>query len=56
MKILISFLIVFPFIGFSQSQNNIDSLLNVYVTTTVDSIRLKASNRITSYYLYRDIM
>ena len=55
MKILISFLIVFPFIGFSQSQNNIDSLLNVYVTTTVDSIRLKASNRITSYYLYRDI-
>lgn len=44
-----------PILVFGQSQNNIDSLLHVYATTTIDSIKLKASNGITSYYLYRDI-
>ncbi len=39
----------------SQNQQNIDSLLKIYSSTKVDSIRLKTNNRITSYYLYRDI-
>jgi hypothetical protein len=52
-----SFLILFliPFNSFSQKQSKIDSLLNIYTTTKVDSIKLKAVNRITSHYLYRDI-
>lgn len=55
MKIFTIILIALPLFIFGQSQKKIDSLLNIYTTTNVDSIRLKASNRITSYYLYRDI-
>ncbi|MFK7813874.1 MAG: hypothetical protein AB8B59_15370 [Maribacter sp.] len=38
-----------------QNSKKIDSLLNVYQSTDNDSIKLRASNRITSYYMYRDI-
>ncbi|MCA0132796.1 tetratricopeptide repeat protein [Winogradskyella alexanderae] len=39
----------------AQQKSKIDSLLNVKETTSVDSIKLKTLNKITSYYLYRDI-
>jgi tetratricopeptide (TPR) repeat protein/DNA-binding CsgD family transcriptional regulator len=39
----------------AQKKSRIDSLMNVYNTTDIDSIRLKALNRITSHFLYRDI-
>jgi len=39
----------------AQSQKKIDSLLQLYNSTNTDSVKLKTSNRITSYYIYRDI-
>jgi tetratricopeptide (TPR) repeat protein len=39
----------------AQKKSKIDSLLNVKATTSVDSIKLKTLNKITSYYLYRNI-
>jgi len=58
MKTLFYLFIAFSFffdIGFAQNQKKIDSLLQLYNSTNVDSIKLKTSNRITSYYMYRDI-
>ncbi|WP_340201449.1 hypothetical protein [Ascidiimonas sp. W6] len=52
------FLFAFLFLstlGFSQNKTKIDSLLQLYASSKVDSIKLRTSNRITSYYLYRDI-
>jgi tetratricopeptide (TPR) repeat protein len=52
-----SFLILFliSFNSFAQNSSKIDSLLNIYTTTKVDSLKLKAGNKIVSHYLYRDI-
>ena len=52
----ICILLFFPsLLVIGQKKQQIDSLLQVYQTAVEDSIKLKASNRITSYYMYRDI-
>ncbi|WP_411895175.1 tetratricopeptide repeat protein [Winogradskyella sp. A2] len=45
----------FTFCVFAQGQKKIDSLLNIRATSNVDSIKLKAINKIASHYIYRDI-
>ena len=53
---LISVLFLASFqLTYTQSKQNIDSLLNVYNKSNIDSIKLKTSNRIVAYYLYRDV-
>lgn len=58
MKLRILLITLFLFTShynFCQNTQNIDSLLNIYSKSKIDSVRLKTINRITSYYLYRDI-
>lgn len=52
---LIGILSILIHTGYGQKKVSIDSLLQVYETTLIDSVQLKTANRITSYYLYRDI-
>jgi DNA-binding CsgD family transcriptional regulator len=40
---------------YGQNKKNIDSLIHVYSTITEDKAKLLSGNKITSYYLYRDI-
>jgi tetratricopeptide (TPR) repeat protein len=52
----ICILLFFPsLLVIGQKKKPIDSLLEVHKTTTEDSIKLKTSNKLTSYYMYRDI-
>lgn len=53
--LLITFFLLSSNDNFSQNLQNIDSLLNIYSRSKIDSVRLKTINRITSYYLYRDV-
>ncbi len=55
MKKILTLALLFSLSIFGQKQRNIDSLLQLYAATTEDSVKLKTSNRITSYYMYRDI-
>ena len=53
--LLITLFLLSSHYNFCQNPPNIDSLLNIYTKSKIDSVKLKTINRITSYYLYRDI-
>ncbi len=55
MKKILTLIFFSSLMVIGQKKQQIDSLLQVYQTAAVDSIKLKASNIITSYYMYRDI-
>ena len=55
MKKILIFIFLSSLMTIGQKKEQLDSLIQVYQTTTEDSIKLKTSNKITSYYMYRDI-
>ncbi|GAA4974598.1 tetratricopeptide repeat protein [Algibacter aquimarinus] len=54
-KFLFFLFLSIPLCFSGQNKKNIDSLIQVYSTTTEDKAKLLSGNKITSYYLYRDI-
>ncbi len=52
-KVLLLFLIHCPLV-FSQNKLDIDSLMSVYEKQPLDTLKVKTTNNIVNYYMYRD--